>query len=278
MMPRLLALALLAGLPAASAVDGPAANLPRSSPEAQGIPSSALLAFVDAAEAKIDALHSFMVVRHGYVVAEGWWSPYQKDDPHMLFSLSKSFTSTGIGLAAAEGRLTIDDPFKFADDRLVLDREYNVALGDAPTRRPLLVGQAEGSRLGRFDADHEGRVGEIDDRTTLRGRKAGRDRLGCRTELPSGQRRLEELDAVRQTDCHERVLPHAKVAVGAREPVGARLQLCPRNSLLSACNRGTARIGLREPSDQNAEGRWGAHWPTRSSWNWTSRIFLDSSV
>ena len=36
----------------------------------------------------------------------------------MLFSLSKSFTSTGIGLAAAEGRLTIDDPVLpyFPDD------------------------------------------------------------------------------------------------------------------------------------------------------------------
>ena len=118
MMPRLLALALLAGLPVASAVDRPAANLPRSSPEAQGISSSALLAFVNAAEAKIDALHSFMVARHGHVVAEGWWSPYQKDAPHMLFSLSKSFTSTGLGLAAAEGRLTIDDPVLpyFPDD------------------------------------------------------------------------------------------------------------------------------------------------------------------
>ena len=98
MLPVLVALALTA------------TDLPRSSPEAQGIPSSAVLAFVEAAEAKIDALHSFMVVRHGHVVAEGWWSPYQKDDPHMLFSLSKSFTSTGIGLAVAEGRLTIDDP------------------------------------------------------------------------------------------------------------------------------------------------------------------------
>src|SRR5712692_2615486 len=109
MIPGLVAVFLLAGVPAASADDGPAGR-PRSSPEAQGIPSSALLAFVNAAEAKIDALHSFMVVRHGYVVAEGWWSPYEKGDPHMLFSLSKSFTSTGIGLAAAEGRLTIDDP------------------------------------------------------------------------------------------------------------------------------------------------------------------------
>ena len=108
MISRLVAVFLLAGLPA-SAADEPA-GLPRSSPEAQGIPSAALLAFVNAAEAKIDALHSFMVVRHGTVVAEGWWSPYEKGDPHMLFSLSKSFTSTGIGLAAAEGRLTIDDP------------------------------------------------------------------------------------------------------------------------------------------------------------------------
>jgi hypothetical protein len=30
--------------------------------------------------------------------------------------------------------------FRFADGRLLLDREYNVALGDAPTRRPQLVG------------------------------------------------------------------------------------------------------------------------------------------
>ena len=110
MMPRFVAVTLLACLPVVSADDGPAADMPRSSPEAQGIPSSALLAFVNAAEAKIDALHSFMVVRHGHVVAEGWWSPYEKADPHMLFSLSKSFTSTGIGLAAAAGRLSIDDP------------------------------------------------------------------------------------------------------------------------------------------------------------------------
>jgi len=110
MILSLAALALLAWLPVAAAEPPSAASLPRSSPEAQGIPSSALLAFVSAAEAKIDALHSFMVVRHGHVVAEGWWAPYQKGDPHMLFSLSKSFTSTGIGLAVAEGRLTIDDP------------------------------------------------------------------------------------------------------------------------------------------------------------------------
>ena len=84
-------------------------QLRRSTPEAQGIASSAILAFIDAAERDIDALHSLMVLRHGAVVAEGWWSPYAPARPHMLFSLSKSFTSTAIGLAVAEGRLSVED-------------------------------------------------------------------------------------------------------------------------------------------------------------------------
>lgn len=85
-------------------------TFPRSAPEAQGISSAKILAFVEAAEQKIDALHSFMLVRHGTVVAEGWWSPYAAAEPHMMFSLSKSFTSTAVGLAVAEGSLSIDDP------------------------------------------------------------------------------------------------------------------------------------------------------------------------
>src|SRR5262245_21177495 len=80
--------------------------LPRSSPEAQGVSSSALLAFIEAADRDIHAMHSFMLVRHGHVVAEGWWSPYSPDAPHQLYSLSKSFTSTAVGLAVAEGKLS----------------------------------------------------------------------------------------------------------------------------------------------------------------------------
>lgn len=83
--------------------------LPRSTPERQGIPASAILTFVDRAEQEIDALHSFMLLRHGRVVAEGWWSPYNPDSPHELYSLSKSFTSTAVGLAIAEGHLSLDD-------------------------------------------------------------------------------------------------------------------------------------------------------------------------
>src|SRR5512146_219982 len=84
-------------------------SLPRCAPETQGIASASILAFVKEVDKKIKELHSFMLLRHGNVVAEGWWLPCAPERPHMLFSLSKSFASTGIGLAVAEGRLSVDD-------------------------------------------------------------------------------------------------------------------------------------------------------------------------
>ncbi|MBD2869276.1 serine hydrolase domain-containing protein [Paenibacillus arenilitoris] len=84
-------------------------RLPRSVPEAQGISSAAVIDFLKAIQERELELHSLMLLRHGQVVAEGWWAPYAPHLPHMLFSLSKSFTSSAIGFAAAEGKLTLDD-------------------------------------------------------------------------------------------------------------------------------------------------------------------------
>ena len=84
--------------------------LPRCTPEAVGIPSGAVESFVLASEERVGGLHSLMLLRHGQVAAEAWWAPYSADRPHMLYSLSKSFASTAVGLAVAEGRLTVDDP------------------------------------------------------------------------------------------------------------------------------------------------------------------------
>lgn len=43
---------------------------------------------------KINTLHSFMLVRHGHVIAEGWWKPEAAQKPHVLASLSKSFNNS----------------------------------------------------------------------------------------------------------------------------------------------------------------------------------------
>jgi CubicO group peptidase (beta-lactamase class C family) len=105
---RLFAALLMLSAGLAAAAERSAA-LPRSAPEAQGVSSSALLGFIEEAEQKIDALHSVMIVRHGKIVAEGWWAPYAAEEPHQMFSLSKSFTSTAVGLAIADGKLSVDD-------------------------------------------------------------------------------------------------------------------------------------------------------------------------
>ena len=104
--------------------------LPYSAPEAQGIASSAILAFVEEAERTVDSLHSFMLLRHGQVLAEGWWTPYAAERLHMLFSLSKSFTSSAIGLAVAEGRLSVDDNVLsfFPDEAPAAPSEYLAAM------------------------------------------------------------------------------------------------------------------------------------------------------
>ncbi len=94
----------------ASSVFAQDKSLPRSAPEAQGVSSGGVLEFILAADQQVDSMHSFMLVRHGQVVAEAWWKPQTAETQHVLWSLSKSFTSTAVGLAVAEGKLKLDDP------------------------------------------------------------------------------------------------------------------------------------------------------------------------
>ena len=75
--------------------DARGASLSRSTPEAEGISSQAIVDFVEAADKTVDTFDSFMIVRHGKVIAEGWWKPNSSGQPHILNSVSKSFTSMG---------------------------------------------------------------------------------------------------------------------------------------------------------------------------------------
>ncbi|MEU6431961.1 serine hydrolase domain-containing protein [Microbispora sp. NPDC046973] len=83
--------------------------LPRSAPAASGMSSRSIAALLDRLDARSVECHSLMVVRRGHVVAEGWWAPYSAERPHLLYSLTKSFTSIAVGLAIADGLLSLDD-------------------------------------------------------------------------------------------------------------------------------------------------------------------------
>jgi CubicO group peptidase (beta-lactamase class C family) len=104
-------LGLVAYLPGCQTIRGGAGRtaLPRGTPEAEGVTSAGILAFLAAAAQQKFEMHGFLLVRHGCVVADGWWTPYGPSFNHTLYSMSKSFTSTAVGLAVAEGRLRVDD-------------------------------------------------------------------------------------------------------------------------------------------------------------------------
>jgi len=84
-------------------------SLPRSTPEAEGVSSAGIIKYLDAIAASKHEMHSFILVRHGKVVAEGWWNPYRADLRHTMYSCSKSFTATAVGFAVNEGKIKLDD-------------------------------------------------------------------------------------------------------------------------------------------------------------------------
>ncbi|HPZ87603.1 MAG TPA: serine hydrolase domain-containing protein, partial [Flavihumibacter sp.] len=84
-------------------------SLPRSTPEAEGVSSAAISKVLDAFAASKHQMHSIMLIRHGKVIAEGWWKPYDRALVHTMYSCSKSFTATAMGFAVAEGKISLED-------------------------------------------------------------------------------------------------------------------------------------------------------------------------
>lgn len=107
--------------------------LPRSTPSAEGVSAAGLEAFLDAVETDPGIeLHSLMVLRHGRVVAEGWWSPHRPDDRRQSYSVSKTFTATALAFALAEDRLALTDR--------VSDHVGDDASAAGPRSRAITVG------------------------------------------------------------------------------------------------------------------------------------------
>jgi CubicO group peptidase (beta-lactamase class C family) len=85
-------------------------RLPTSTPSAEGVDALGLLALVDSLESGGHDPHSLLVARHGNVIARGWWAPYSPERVQLVYSLSKSFTATAVGLLVDEGRVSLDQP------------------------------------------------------------------------------------------------------------------------------------------------------------------------
>ncbi len=86
-------------------------SFPTATPEQCGISSQNIIDFIEAiCQGQEDQeTHSFLLLRHGKLVSEGYFAPYNRDTEHTLFSVSKSFTSTAIGSLVEEGKISVDD-------------------------------------------------------------------------------------------------------------------------------------------------------------------------
>jgi CubicO group peptidase (beta-lactamase class C family) len=80
-----------------------------ATPESCGVSSNAIRDFLEAVAGSPHELHGLVIRRHGQTIAQGWWSPYRESAVHSLYSLSKSLTSTAVGFAVAEDRLSVTD-------------------------------------------------------------------------------------------------------------------------------------------------------------------------
>ncbi|HEY0690568.1 MAG TPA: serine hydrolase [Kribbella sp.] len=126
-------------------------SLPRSTPEAQGLTTTALDAFIAALDSSEQEIQTLMLVRHGHVVLEAEWAPYRLADPHLLFSISKSFTSMAVGLAVETGLVSVDDKVvSFFDEELPEKISDNLAAMRIRDLLTMTTGHHSGDTLLRM--------------------------------------------------------------------------------------------------------------------------------
>ena len=102
----LLAASLSVGMPAMAQTN----ELPRSTPEEQGVPSKALTALFDSLHAlPLTDMHAVVVMRHGKVIGEMYPQPFAPEYRHTMYSCSKTFVGVAVGLAIADNRLRVED-------------------------------------------------------------------------------------------------------------------------------------------------------------------------
>jgi CubicO group peptidase (beta-lactamase class C family) len=112
MMPRmkshrlllcLTAAALVIHVPSFAETVWPTNGWTTSTPSAQGMDGAKLDAALAAAQKQNLALHSMLVIRHGYVVKEKYYPPVNAETADELYSCTKSFVSALVGIAIDKG-------------------------------------------------------------------------------------------------------------------------------------------------------------------------------
>lgn len=79
-------------------------------PEKMGIKSSNIKEYIETLEKANLATHNLIILRHGEIIFEHYWKPFDKDFLHRMYSVTKSFVSLAIGFLEQDGLINLDDP------------------------------------------------------------------------------------------------------------------------------------------------------------------------
>ncbi len=132
-------------------------SLPRATPEELNVSPDMLSNYLAAVKEKKQNIHSIMVLRKGHVVAEHWMQGQGPEIPHVMYSVSKTFTATAIGFAVQEGLLKVTDQVIsfFPDDlpsevspfleKLRIQDLLSMTVGQEKDSYPALQAQPEGN-------------------------------------------------------------------------------------------------------------------------------------
>ena len=119
-------------------------------PEEQGLDSAALAEHLRLLRDEGAAIDSLLIIRDGDIVVDAYFAPYDGTFPHDVASVTKSFTTTLIGIAAAQGKLDLDAPvLSYFPDRTIANVD---ARKQAMTVRHL-VGMVNGFESGCLEGD-----------------------------------------------------------------------------------------------------------------------------
>ena len=97
-----------------------------ATPESEGLDSNQIIKFLQIVKNRKINLHSFLLAKKGKILAEGYFSPFNKDFKHRIYSSSKTFVALAIGRAIGEGKINLSDKLVefFPEYQVKEDREW----------------------------------------------------------------------------------------------------------------------------------------------------------
>jgi CubicO group peptidase (beta-lactamase class C family) len=121
-----------------------------STAEEEGFDSVKLAQGLQELMEKNYAIDSLLIIRNGRVILDAYFYPYKEPLPHDLASVTKSFTTTLIAIAASQGKLDLDQPaISYFPDRVVAnldERKKSMTVRD-------LAGMVNGMDSGCLSGD-----------------------------------------------------------------------------------------------------------------------------